>query len=82
MNSAQNKSILIFLLSSIGLIAFPHIDHIPKVLFAFFYLLLSWRFTGIWKRNWLPNKLIVFFLTVCGLALIYSQHQGFLGRDA
>lgn len=82
MNSAQNKSILIFLLSSIGLIAFPHIDHIPKVLFAFFYLLLSWRFIGIWKQNWLPTKLIIFLLTVCGLALIYSQHQGVLGRDA
>ena len=82
MNIAQNKSILIFLLSSIGLIAFPHIDHIPIALFAFFYLLLSWRFIGIWKQNWLPNKLIIFFLTVCGLALLYSQHQGVLGRDA
>ena len=82
MNIAQNKSILIFLLSSIGLIVFPHIGHIPIGVFAFFYLLLSWRFIGIWKQNWLPNKLIVFFLTVCGLALLYSQHQGVLGRDA
>ena len=82
MNNAHNKSVLIFLLSSIGLIVLPHIDHIPKVLSAFFYLLLGWRFSGIWKRNWLPNKLIVFFLTVCGLALIYSQHQGVFGRDA
>ena len=82
MNIAQNKSILTFLLASIGLIAFPHVDHIPKDFFTFFYLLLSWRFIGIWKRNWLPNKLIVFFLTVCGLALIYSQHQGVFGRDA
>ena len=82
MNIAQNKSILIFLLSSIGLIAFPHIDHIPIALFAFFFLMLSWRFIGIWKQNWLPNKLIIFFLTVCGLALLYSQHQGILGRDA
>ena len=82
MNIAQNKNILIFLLSSIGLIAFPHIKHIPVTLFAFFYLLLSWRFTGIWKQNWLPNKLTLFILTVCGLALLYSQHQGVLGRDA
>jgi transglutaminase-like putative cysteine protease len=82
MNSAHNKSILIFLLSSIGLIAFPHINHIPKVLSAFFYLLLSWRFIGIWKQNWLPGKLMIFFLTVCGVALIYSQHQGIFGRDA
>ncbi|MDD5268678.1 MAG: DUF3488 and transglutaminase-like domain-containing protein [Methylococcales bacterium] len=78
----NSETLVIFLLSSIGLIAFPHVDHIPKDLFAFFYLLLSWRFICIWKRNWLPNKLIVFFLTICGLALIYSQHQGVFGRDA
>ena len=82
MNIAHNKNILIFLLSSIGLIVFPHITHIPAALFAFFYLLLSWRFIGIWKPNWLPNKWVVFFLTVCGLVLLYSQYQGILGRDA
>ncbi|HEY5141585.1 MAG TPA: DUF3488 and transglutaminase-like domain-containing protein, partial [Methylococcales bacterium] len=68
--------------SSIGLIALPHITHIPNAVFAFFYLLLSWRFIGIWKPNWLPDKLTIFFLTVCGLALLYSQYQGILGRDA
>ena len=82
MNTDPNKSILIFLLASIGLIAFPHSKNIPIPLFAFFYLLLSWRFIGIWKQNWLPNKLTLFFLTVCGLVLIYSQHHGLLGRDA
>jgi transglutaminase-like putative cysteine protease len=82
MYSVQNKSILVFLLSSIGLIAFPHINHIPKAVFAFFYLLLSWRFIGIWKQNWLPNKLTLFFLTICGLVLLYSQYQGVFGRDA
>ena len=82
MNIAQNKNILIFLLSSIGLIAFPHISHIPIVIFAFFNLMLCWRFIGVWKQNWLPNKLVIFFLTVCGLALLYTQHQGIFGRDA
>lgn len=82
MTTILNKSILIFLLSSIGLIVLPHIDHIPAVLFAFFYLLLGWRFIGVWKPHWLPNKWIVFFLTLCGLALLYSHHQGVLGRDA
>jgi transglutaminase-like putative cysteine protease len=82
MNNVENKSSLVFLLASIGLIAFPHIENIPIALFAYFYFLLSWRLTGIWKPNWLPNKLTLFFLTVCGLALIYSQHHGVLGRDA
>ncbi|MFZ2170140.1 MAG: DUF3488 domain-containing protein, partial [Methylococcaceae bacterium] len=80
--TSSNKNNLIFLLCSIGLIALPHFRNIPTAIFAFFYLLLSWRFIGIWKQHWLPNKLIIFFLTVCGLALLYSQHQGMLGRDA
>ena len=82
MNTALNKNRLIFLLSAVGLMVFPHIAHIPKVLFAFFYLLLVWRFIGIWKPKLLPNKWLVFLLTLGGLALLYSQHQGILGLDA
>ena len=82
MNITRNKNILIFLLSSIGLITFPHITHIPATLLGFFYLLLSWRFIGIWKPDWLPNKGVVFLLTVFGLVLLYSQYKGILGRDA
>ncbi len=77
-----HKNILIFLLSAIGLIVFPHVYNLPIGLFGFFYLLLSWRFIGIWKQDWLPNKLTVSLLTVFGLALLYSQQQGLFGRDA
>ena len=82
MKPEPDKNILIFLLSSIGLIVFPHVYHIPTALFGFFCLLLSWRFIGIWKRNWLPGKLVVFLLAACGIALLYNQHQGLFGRDA
>jgi len=82
MNGDLQKQILIFLLSSLGLIVFPHVYHLSPSVFAFFYLLLGWRFTGIWRPGWLPSKLFVFFLTVCGIALLYSQHQGVFGRDA
>ena len=77
-----NKSVLIFLLSSIGLIALPHINHVPKAVCIFFYLILSWRFAGIWKRNYLPNAAAIFLLTLLGLVLLFEQHQGILGRDA
>lgn len=77
-----NKRVLVFLLVSIGLITFPHINHIPIALFTYFNVLLAWRFIGIWKPNYLPQKLLVFVLTVCGLALLYTQHQSILGRDA
>lgn len=76
------KNVLIFLLSAIGLIVFPHVYNLPVALIGLFYLLLGWRFIGIWKPAWLPGKLTVFLLTVCGMALLYSQHQGLFGRDA
>lgn len=77
-----NQRILIFLLVSIGLITLPHVNHIPLPLFAFFSIVLLWRFAGIWKRDYLPNKLLVFLLTVCSLVLLYTQHQNVLGREA
>ncbi len=82
MKPELDKNILIFLLSSIGLIVFPHVYHIPADVFGFFCLLLVWRFIGVWKQHWLPGKFIIFFLVVCGIALLYNQHQGIFGRDA
>ncbi|MBE0434383.1 MAG: DUF3488 domain-containing transglutaminase family protein [Methylomicrobium sp.] len=76
------KNILLFLLISVGLIALPHIYHIPASTFGFFALLLAWRFIGIWKPSCLPGKFLLFLLTVGGLVLLYSQHQGLFGRDA
>lgn len=81
MKPELDKTILIFLLSSIGLIVFPHVYHIPIAVIGFFCLLLSWRFIGIWKQNWLPNTPVIFLLVVTAAALLYSQHQGIFGRD-
>jgi transglutaminase-like putative cysteine protease len=82
MKSDLDKNVLIFLLSSIGLIVFPHVYHIPVTVFGFFCLLLAWRFVGVWKQSWLPGKRVIFLLAACGIALLYSQHQGIFGRDA
>lgn len=82
MKPELNKSVLIFLLSAIGLIVLPHIYHIPTAVMGFFGVLLGWRFAGLWKPHWLPNRLTVLLLAVCGIALLYSQHQGLFGRDA
>ncbi len=82
MKPEPDKNILIFLLTAIGLIVFPHVHHIPVAVFGFFCLLLGWRFVGIWKQNWLPETPIIFLLVAFGTALLYTQHQGLLGRDA
>jgi protein-glutamine gamma-glutamyltransferase len=81
LNPTHNKEILIFLLSSLGLIVLPHVTHLHWAVFGFFCLLLVWRFVGIWKPERLPPFPWIVFLIVCGMAIIYSQHRGFLGRD-
>ncbi len=80
--SEINNHVLLFLLASIGLIALPHITHIPAPLFAFFTLLLGWRLLAVWKKTWLPGRVGLFLITLTGILLIVSQHQGILGRDA
>jgi transglutaminase-like putative cysteine protease len=80
-NPAHNKNILIFLLSSIGLIVLPHVYHLHFALFGFFCLLLVWRFIGIWKPERLPKGPALLLLTLCGLVILYTQHKGILGRD-
>lgn len=50
--------------------------------FSFFSLLLIWRFVCVWKTNYLPNKLIILLLVIAAVVLLYTQHKGFLGRDA
>ncbi len=77
-----NQRILVFLLISIGLITLPHINHMPVPVFSFFSLLLIWRFVCVWKTNYLPNKLVILLLVIAAVVLLYTQHKGFLGRDA
>lgn len=81
MNPAHNKEILIFLLTSLGLIVLPHVAHLHWGVFGFFCFLLIWRFIGIWKPERLPSFPWIVLLIVCGMAVLYVQHRGILGRD-
>lgn len=81
-DNSLNQRSLIFLLSSIGLITLPHAWHIPLPLFVFFSLLLGWRFAAVRHKHWLPNRFVLFVLTVSGIALLVLQHRGLFGRDA
>ena len=72
---------LIFLLCSIALITLPHAWHIPWPMFSFFSVTLVWRFLAVWRRDWLPNRWVLFFLTLLAIALLIVQHRGLFGRD-
>jgi transglutaminase-like putative cysteine protease len=83
MNSPHFKNILIFLLSSVGLIVAPHIANIPIALFGFFNLMLIWRFVSIWRPEYLPSKRLLLYLSLFALVLLLSyQRKGLIGRDA
>ena len=81
MNNAQ-INILIFLLSSVGLIVLPHVANIPLLIFLFFYVMLAWRVIAIWRPHYLPKKNLLIALTIFSLLLLFSQHRAILGRDA
>lgn len=82
MKHARHRFGLIFLLASVALIVLPHLSNLPPAVLIFFYALWAWRFAGIWRPAVLPGRMAVFGLTVIGLALVYSQHQGLFGRNA
>ncbi|WP_428355509.1 transglutaminase TgpA family protein [Methyloprofundus sp.] len=82
MQETINQRSIVFLLSSIGLITLPHVLHVPAPIFAFFSVLLIWRFIGVWHPEYLPNQLLVFLLLLCGISLLVTMHQGVFGRDA
>lgn len=82
MSYAPSARLLLFMLSSIGLITLPHAWHIPPLLFGFFAILLVWRLLAVWHRVWLPNRLVLFLLMLLGISLFSSQQHSVFGRDA
>lgn len=82
MEQSINQRTLVFLLASIGLMTFPHVFHVPMPIISFFFLLLIWRFVGVWRPEYLPNQVLVLLLLFSGIALLVVMHQGVFGRDA
>ncbi|OQK15260.1 transglutaminase [Methyloprofundus sedimenti] len=82
MQQTINQRSIIFLLICIGLIALPHALHVPLPVFAFFSVLLVWRFVCVWYPAYLPNQLLIFLLLLSGISLLVIMHQGVFGRDA
>ncbi|NOQ12891.1 MAG: DUF3488 domain-containing protein, partial [Methyloprofundus sp.] len=82
MQQTINQRTLVFLLVSIGLITFPHVFHVPVPVSSFFFVLLIWRFIGVWRPEYLPHSTLVFLLLLSGIGLLVIMHQGVFGRDA
>ncbi len=77
-----SQQTLVFLLISIGLITFPHINHLPLPLFAFFFVMLLWRSIAVWNIRFMPNNVMIFLLTVFAVVLLMTQQSTVMGRDS
>lgn len=72
----------LLLLASVSMITIPHAWNLTPLVFAFFAVLMTWRFVGVWRSQWLPNRMLLSLLTLLGIALLINQQRGFFGRDA
>ncbi len=73
---------LMALLIAVAFIVLPHAWNLPPAIFAFFSILLIWRFITIWKKQWLPDKALIFLLTISGMVILFAQYHTVFGRDA
>ena len=80
-NTLDRRS-LILLLCSVLFITAPHGKNLPPLLFGFFLLTVFWYAVGIWRSRCLPNRWLLFLLTLLGIGLLFSQLRGVFGRDA
>jgi transglutaminase-like putative cysteine protease len=60
----------------------PHGKNLPPLLFGFFLITLFWYAVSIWQSRYLPNRWLLFLLTLLGIGLLFSQLRGVFGRDA
>lgn len=74
--------VLLLLLALLGLTVLPHAATIPLPLSAFFFMLLGWRLTAVWRPRLAPSGMANFLLTVCGVGLLLGLHRDSWGREA
>lgn len=69
------------LLFSVFFVALPHAFHLDLPVFAFFAGLVLWRFAAGTRPNWQPGRGLLFFVSLAGAFLVYSQYHRFYGRE-
>jgi protein-glutamine gamma-glutamyltransferase len=65
-----------------GLVLMPHVRHLPIAVSLFLSFTLGWRLACLRWPRLQPGRMLLLLFTATGVALIYSQHQTLLGRDA
>jgi transglutaminase-like putative cysteine protease len=70
------------LLAAVLLVAAPHAQNLAPPVSAFFALLTVWRFASLYLRWPLPNRAVLFLLTLVGAAIVFGQYRRIWGPEA
>lgn len=70
------------LLVAVLLVAAPHVLNLAPVVTAYFSLLVVWRFAGLYLRVGLPNRALLFLLTLAGGGIVLGHYHRFWGQEA
>ena len=77
-----DKNTLLFALFTTFAVTFPHINHVPGVIFGFFLICFGWRLASAAENVKLPSRSTLFVATLAGIGVIFWQHQTLLGLEA
>lgn len=65
-----------------ALVVLPHALNLSPPFLLFFTLLSSWRYLGVSKPQWLPNRWLLFGFTLFGIALTFFEAGTLFGHTA
>lgn len=70
------------LLAAMTLVMLPHIGNLGALIMAYIGLLLAWRAAALFGLTAVPGRLVLFSLTLGGIAVVYAEYHRFYGREA
>ena len=79
---AHDPQKLGLLLAAVALVASPHVLNLAPAVMAFFGVLAVWRVAVLYLGLRLPNKALLFFLTLTGGAIVLGHYHRFWGQEA
>lgn len=64
------------------LVALPHATHLHLPISLVIGSIITWRLISIFQPRLRPGRIMLFFLTLIGTLIVFSQHLTLMGRDA
>ena len=71
-----------WLLGAVVWIAAPHAQNLDPAVMAYFALLALWLFAALYFKFPLPNKALLFLLTLSGASIVLFHYHRFWGQEA